>query len=380
MRNLSEKTTKCKNILLVSPYPVGRGGIEIFSLNLVRSVPKEKYKFVWYCHSIGDQSLAKEYEEEGVRIVEAAPPQDGAGRLKRVFCEAKDYCAVCKSEKFDIVHVQTGVRRFQALHILLAWFCGIPCRIAHGQSYVPNDNPNLKQRLYRYIIVHFSSKMAACSSPAARHLYGPRYMDCAMIFPNGIDTAHFAFSSEIRQSVRESMGLTNMLVFAHVGRFKAVKNHPFLIETFRLIAEKNDQARLLLLGGGKRIEEIKDLVRSYGLSDKVIFTGSTAQVSEYLCAADVFVLPSSYEGFGIVNLEAQASGLPCIVSDKVPPDAKIADDFKFLSLEAGPAFWAEQLLAVSTKPDAERINAWQKVRDGGFDIKDLGQHVTMLYD
>lgn len=380
MRNSSEKVTECKNILLVSPYPVGRGGIEIFLLNLVRSVPKEKYKFVWYCHSIGDQSLAREYELERVRIVEAAHPQEGAGRLKRVLFEAKDFWAVCKSEKFDIAHVHTSLRRFQAFYIFLAWLYRIPCRIAHSHSYAPNDDPNLKNRLYRFIVVHFSSKKAACSSLAARHLYGPRYMDCAVIFPNGIDTAHFAFSSKIRQTVRESMGLTNMLVFGHVGRFKAAKNHPFLVEVFRLIAEKNDRVRLLLAGGGKRIEEIENLVQSYGISDKVIFTDSTDRVSEYLCAIDVFVLPSFYEGFPIANLEAQASGLPCIVSDKVPTEVKIVEDLTFLPLEAGSAFWAERLLAIKPRPDAERINAWQKVRDAGYDLRDMGRYAGQLYN
>lgn len=379
MKNLSEKATRRKNILLVSPYPVGRGGIEIFLLNLVRSVPKEKYKFVWYCHSVGDESLAREYASEGVRIVKAARPQGGAGRLKRVLFEAKDFWALCKSEKFDIAHVHTANRSFQARYILLAWLYRIPCRIAHSHSYAPNDDPDLKNRLYRSIVVHFSNKMAACSSLAALHLYGSRYMDRAVIFPNGIDTARFAFSSEIRQSVRESMGLTNMLVFGHVGRFKEAKNHPFLIETFRVIAEKNNRARLLLLGSGKRIEEIKNLVRSYGLSDKVIFTDSTDRVSEYLCAADVFVLPSFYEGFPIANLEAQSSGLPCFVSDKIPPEAKIAEDLTFLPLEAEPAFWAEQLLAVRPNPDAERINAWQKVRNAGYDLCDMGRYAERLY-
>lgn len=126
-------------------------------------------------------------------------------------------------------------------------------------------------------------------------------------------------------------------------------------------------------------KEIRQQTVQYGLEQKVIFTGYTDRVSEYLCAMDVFLLPSLYEGFGNVNLEAQASGLPCIVSDRVPAEAKVAADFTFLPLEAGPAFWAERLLAVKPKPDTARINAWQKVRDAGYDLKDMGRYAEQLY-
>ena len=379
MSSSHKEVSTCKNVLLITPYRVVMGGIETFLLNLVRSVPKEKYRFIWYCQGIGDKVLAREFEAEGVCIIEAAHSPVGVSRLKKDFVKAKDFWKLCRSYKFNIVHVHTPRRRFQAYSILLSWLCGIPCRIAHGHNYIPNDDPTLKCRLYQYIIAHFSSKTAACSSLAARHLFGPRYMDRAVIFPNGIDTVHFAFSSEIRQTVRKSMGLNNMLVFGHAGRFREQKNHPFLIEVFRLLVEKNDPARPLLAGDGPRIEEIKDLVRSYGLTEKVIFTGNTNRISEYLCAMDVFLLPSLYEGLGIVNLEAQAAGLSCVVSDRVAPEAKIAEDLSFLPLEAGPVFWAERLLTVSPKPDAERMNAWQKVRDAGYDLRDMGRYAEQLY-
>lgn len=170
-----------------------------------------------------------------------------------------------------------------------------------------------------------------------------------------------------------------MLVFGHVGRFNKQKNHAFLIEVFRLVAEKNDRARLLLAGGGPMIDEIKALVRSCGLAGKVIFTGNTDRVSEYLCAMDVFVLPSLYDGFPLTILEAQASGLFCVASDEVAPETKITEDLIFLPLDAEPAFWAAQLLAVSPKPDTERINAWQTVRDAGHDLHDMGPNAERLY-
>ncbi len=121
------------------------------------------------------------------------------------------------------------------------------------------------------------------------------------------------------------MSLGNNLVIGHVGIFNKVKNYQFLLEVFREVACRNSRARLLLVGGGWLEKEIRMQVKQYGLEQKVIFTGYTGRVSEYLCAMDMFVLPSLYEGMPLSAIEAQTSGLPCVISDWVPPEVVLTE-------------------------------------------------------
>lgn len=378
-----EKTNRKKNILLVSARSMTRHGVQTTLLNIVRTSPLG-YRFTWYCPGKEDHAFAEDVRREGVTVVTGGLDLFHTSQKTQYRTVVNDIRRLCHEKKYDVIHVNTGKIKFQAVVLLTAMLCGVPQRIAHSHNCIPFAATGTLSRFKHFVlektVCFTATKLAACAPEAARALFGERKARNALVILNRIDTEKFAFSREKRNKLREELALVENLVLGHVGVFNRQKNHRFLLEVFREVAGRNSSARLLLVGSGSKEKEIRRQTEQYGLEQKVIFTGYTDRVSEYLCAMDVFILPSLYEGFGIVNLEAQASGLPCVVSDTIPPEAKVAEDFTFLPLKAGPAFWAEHLLTV-TPPhgDTERLNAWQAVRDAGYDLRDMGRYAKELY-
>ena len=218
-----------------------------------------------------------------------------------------------------------------------------------------------------------------CSRPAALDLFGEEAAQKAVILKYGIDTRRFAFSASVREECREELGLAGSdYVIGHIGRFAEQKNHRFLIDIFYEVSKVCPEARLLLLGEGTLQEEIRQRVSQYGLEDKVIFAGVTERTERYYCAMDVFVLPSLFEGLGIVNLEAQASGLSCVVSDAVPREVDVSGRMEFLPLGDAKA-WRDSLLKHKGLAH-EREGDWRDVYDAGYDVEKTAQALTEVFD
>lgn len=196
---------------------------------------------------------------------------------------------------------------------------------------------------------------------------------------NGIDVPHFAWNPAVREKVRCEMGISENLILGNVARFEAQKNHAFLIDIFYEVQKMRPDARLMLVGGGSLEPEIRQQAGRLGITDKVIFTGVRSDVNELLQAMDAFVLPSHYEGLGIVNIEAQAAGLPCFVSARVvPQEAKVTNLLQYIPLEAGAKAWAEQIVAGVIPPE-ERRNTTEEVVRAGFDIRTTAAELEKFY-
>jgi glycosyltransferase involved in cell wall biosynthesis len=159
---------------------------------------------------------------------------------------------------------------------------------------------------------------------------------------NAIDLEKFTFSGEKRNAIREALGIgRDALVLGHVGRFAKEKNHSFLLDVFSRLRKLQPEARLLLLGDGELFEAVKAEAARAGLADGVIFAGRQADVGAYMSAMDVFVMPSLFEGLGIVLIEAQANGLPCVASDQVPLETKASELIEYLPLRGDVDRWVE---------------------------------------
>lgn len=199
------------------------------------------------------------------------------------------------------------------------------------------------------------------------------------VIKNGIYSEHFAWNPDTRKKAREALGLGDAFVVGNVARFEEQKNHSFLIEVFNEIQKIHPTATLLLVGRGTLEPQIREQVSKLGLDDKVVFAGLRSDVNELLQAMDAFVLPSHFEGLGIVNIEAQAAGLPCFVSAKVvPPEAKITDLLHYIPLDAGAKEWALQILDNGI-PIEKRRNTTQKIIEAGFDIHATAEELECFY-
>ena len=198
---------------------------------------------------------------------------------------------------------------------------------------------------------------------------------------NAIDAASYRYNQITNKDVREEYNLNGKFVIGHVGRFFKPKNHPFIIQTFSKIAEKDPDAVLMLVGGGELddavLNKIKEEVRNLRLEKRVVFTGVRNDVYRIMQAFDIFILPSLHEGFPVVMVEAQAAGLKCIISDTVPMECDITGNVEALSLMKGADLWAERIL--SYKNSYKKQDTYDKIVDAEYDIKSNAEKLQNFY-
>ncbi len=383
-----------------------RGGAESRILEIYRTIDRERVQFDFLIHenddrrgrSTSDELMAShrqnpyddEFRELGGRIF-ALPRPDyrpgGTGLMA--------YRRACR--RFFAEHagewqvIQGHMTSTAAVYLKEAKRSGIPVTIAHARS--AGTDPGLKGLLTRFLRRPLSDPRQvdwrfACSSEAGHAVFGSAP---TVILPNAVSVDTFAWDPEKRAAIRREFGLEPYQVVGHVGSFRYAKNHEFLLRVFRRLCDsaKEDRYRLLMLGEGELLEEMKQLAAGLGISDRVIFAGTRGDVADVCQAMDVFAFPSRYEGMPGSVVEAQASGLPCLVSDRVTQEVGVTELVRFLSIgdertggEEEEALWAAQLSEIlaqeSPKRRAERNESIpRKLREAGFDVT---QQTAMLQD
>lgn len=235
----------------------------------------------------------------------------------------------------------------------------------------------IARRIWQQPLKHIADYNFACSYDSGVSQFGKNGE--FTVLRNGIDTPAFVWNLETRDGVREELGLGDCFAIGNVARFESQKNHSFLIEVFYELQKMQPDSKLVLVGRGTLENEIRQQIDSLGIADKVIFTGVRSDVNELMQAMDVFVLPSYFEGLGIVNIEAQAAGLPCFASaDVVPPEAKVTELLHYIPLDKGAKFWAEEILN-NRIPVTMRRNTMDDIVRAGFDIRSTAAELERFY-
>lgn len=221
----------------------------------------------------------------------------------------------------------------------------------------------------------YADEFFACSNAAGTFVYNNKVH--YSVINNAINVEKFKFVKELREQLREDMGLTNKIVIGHVGRFSKEKNHQFLIQIFKQILDKNKEAILLLIGEGELKNEIEMMTKALRIENNVVFLGNRKDVHMLYQIMDVFVLPSLYEGLPLVGVEAQINGLRCVMSENVTQEVQITD-VSFLSLSENKEIWSETIIK---KAYEERIiDSIDIVREKGFSIADEAQKLQERYE
>ena len=257
------------------------------------------------------------------------------------------------------------------IYFTAAKLCGVPVRIAHSHNI--RTEPTLKGRILARIIPwikYLSNVYWACSIPAGRYMFG-KDREFQVIY-NAISAERFCPDGEVRARMRSELGVADRFVVGHVGRFCPQKNQKFLLQIFKEVKSLRAEAVLLLIGTGALEGELRAEARRLGLEDSVRFLKPQTNIEDFYRAMDVFLLPSLFEGLGIVLIEAQACGLPCVVSTQVPSDADITGQTVFVPLDAAPQVWAGELV---NGRQAERTGLRAVIQKAGYDI---GQQASLL--
>lgn len=354
-----------------------RGGTESVVFNNYRFIDRSKIQFDIVVDNNSPCQIPEDIVKLGCKVYYISPYT----HLTQYITEIR---RLCKQNGYKIVH--SHMNAMSVFSLLAAWQAGVPIRIAHSHS-TASGGKDFKRDLFKYMLRPFSkvfaNKYFACSEYAAQWLFGKRTINKGKVFllNNAINVEQFKFDLWKRNESRHDMGLDGKFVVGHVGRFSPPKNHFFLIEIFNLICKEQSNSILLLVGGlgtaGTEIEErLQKKVDKLGLHDKVLFLGTKEDISNLYLAMDVFVLPSLYEGLGMASIEAQCSGLPCVLSDQVPEEAKVNKNVKFLSLNKSPEEWAEVILK---SKDEKREDCSMKIAAAGYEIEIVAKKLEQQY-
>ncbi len=347
------------------------GGIETMLMNYYRNIDRTKLQFDFMLHCKHTSHYESEILELGGKIykVPSYHPKEFfkyKNALKVFFDSHKEY---------KVVHSHIGFYSMYALKA--AKNAGVPVRIAH--SHCANKFWRLDATLPFRIVTRRGLKkqythLYACSPEAAEYMVPGK--PCK-ILNNAIDVERFIYSQNTRDRIRAQLDLDGSLVIGHVGRFTAEKNHSFILDVFAEISKKNDKAKLLLIGSGKLFEEMKAKAQALGIFEKVIFTGVRRDIADLMCAMDVFIFPSKFEGFPVTLIEAQSSDLPCVVSDTFSKTAILSDKVKVLSLNEDVNIWADALL--SANASSLRRNNYDLITEKGLNIKTNAKELQNTY-
>ncbi len=347
---------------------MGRGGLETMLMNAYRHIDREKLQFDFLVHRDFRADYDDEIESLGGKIYHLPRLNPFSPAYHR---ELDAFFRMHR--EYRIVHCHLDC--MSAIPLSAAKKAGVPVRIAH--SHNSNQDRNWKfilKRLYMRKIPSSASHFFACSQEAGEWMFPGQTFT---VIRNGINSDAFSFNPHTRSSLRQALGIDEQLLFGHVGRFAPQKNHVFLITVFHKIYMQNPDARLLLVGDGELRNQIEEQVNQLNLENAVIFVGSQANTAPYYQAMDLFILPSLYEGLPLVLVEAQASGLPCVISDQVSPECMITQDLVSVqNLDASPVKWADHILR---RTCSNRISHAEEVKARGYDITETAKWLETFY-
>lgn len=317
-----------------------------------------------------------EYEPEviaeGAKVLHLPSPYTGFFRyirsLKHLIYE----------NHYDIVHAHTMFNSGWAM--IVAKRCKVPVRIAHAHSAWDVNNSCIRkvyERLMQWLILSCATHLVACGDKAGVRLYGEKaYKKSGICIMNGIDTDLFSFNEAKREIIRESHGIQNCFVIGHVGHMVKVKNQTFLVQLMPEILKRIPNAKLMLLGDGEDRPALEQMIQQLNIDDSVIIIGNVRNVSDYLSAMDVFAFPSLFEGMPLSIIEAQANGLPCVLSTGVPKDVYLTDLIRSLPLEQAEK-WIDTICSIHRR---ESKKYSRELKEKGYDTLSVMDKFMKIYE
>lgn len=365
-----------KKVLEVFGEPISRGGQESYVISTLQNMDLSELQVdlftPYYCDN---QSYVDYMSSIGGKVIHCDIPfKVGGTRREIIPC----FNLYLNKNMYDVVHIHSGSVSVLAYYARVASKNGVKKVIVHSHS--SGIKENLKHFLMKtyaaLIFKKYATDYCACSVEAAKWKFPKSVLHDVKILKNGVDLNKFKFDSGIRNMMRNKYGIKDdELILGHVGRFTFEKNQTFLIDVLKDYISNFGNAKLVLVGDGTELNNVKSKVNSIGLENNVIFTGSQENVNEYMDMFDVFLFPSLYEGLGIVGIEAQAAGLQVIASENIPSAIAMSKNIKFKSLNS-KCEWSKE---INKLKKIKRTNNMEIIKQKGFDILDSSENVKSMY-
>ena len=338
---------------------MNRGGLETFTMGLMRNMDRSRVQFDFLVSL--DGAYDKEIRQLGGRIykipfIAQSGPFKYTADLNRFFIAHPEY---------RIIHIQMD--KFGGLPARVAHRSGLPVRIVHSHN-TKNEGGvlyGMVKNHYGRLVARHATHLMACGRDAAEWMF-KKAAPLAFIAHNGVDLCQF-YPDDRREG---------SFTLGHVGRFTENKNHSFLIDIFFELIKMEPDARLLLTGDGKLRAEMETKVNRLSLSHAVAFLGVRPDVQSIMSRCDALCMPSLFEGLPVTLVEAQACGIPALVSDNITAECDLTGDVGFMPLSASPAAWAAALLKY--KGRARRDNA-AVLESAGYSIRHTAATLQEYY-
>lgn len=338
------------------------GGSQSFVMEIYRKIDREMLQFDFVTFPNQKVDFYDEIISLGGRVYES-PRYNGKNHFEFVkwwksFFE--------QHQEYRVFHCH--VRSVAAICISIAHKYGCYA-IAHSHSTSNGSGIiSVIKDIMQFPVRFQADYMFACSYDAGKWMFGNRTIarnNFEVIF-NAIDSERFGYNLQKRIQIRKKLKISDKFVIGHVGRFTEPKNHMFLLEVFSEVLKERDNACLLLIGDGEKRSEIERKINELRINDSVILAGSKSNTCDYYQAMDVFAFPSLWEGLGMAAIEAQASGLHCVVSERIPKEVDIgASLICAIELDKGIKIWKDNIVSYV---DAERSSHIDEVKTSGYDV------------
>lgn len=354
---------------------LNHGGAENVAVNFFRLVDKSKFT----CDYLIYVNENKDYEEEinqlGGKVYCITSPRENYIKWR------KEFTTFLKNNgPYDIVHSHNLFHSADVLKI--AKHLGIKRRIAHAHTTSSSVNIIILKKIYDHIkrkkMLKYATDLVACGTDAGNYLFGKKdFTQKGIVINNDIDLNKFQYKPEMREKYRELLNVQDKYVILNVGRLLPVKNQLFLIELMKEINKEHKNVVLLIAGDGILKEELKQKINSYHLQENIILLGNRDDVPNILNAADVFIMPSLFEGLPLATIEAQANGLPVILSDTISKECNITGLVRFISLDSPKSEWVNIMLSYK---DPKHTDTTELIKKMKYDTESNRVLVNQFYE
>lgn len=312
-------STEKINILYVC-FNLNTGGVQNFLINNFIALDKKIFN-ISFCVLNKKKNYYDDFiEKNGGKLYKITSFLDD----KKAF--TVEFNKLLKTINVDVVHTHLNFLSIPVLKICKKNHVAV--RVCHGHaSYKSSNLFSFLYRIYfKLIISNYANGFCACSSESSDWLFGKRKKG-VFIMDGSVDFNLYKFNNDTRQKKRMELNAVNKRIFINVAALVPIKNQVLILRAFSMIP--NDNSLLIICGSGECEKDLREEILKLRLEDRVFLLGNRKDISELLSASDLFVLSSLAEGLSLSSLEAQANGLPCLLSNGVPKNIDISNNCYF---------------------------------------------------
>lgn len=356
---------------------MNKGGLEAVIMGWYRNIDLNELQFDFTTLTKEECPYDKEILEKGGRIIYVPSRQD-VGNIKHCY-----YLYKCIKENGPYMAVHSHMNFHGGIVAIIAKLAGVKNVISHAHN-TKDDGVGLKRKIEIFILqkllLLFSDKLIACGIDAGNFVFGSKSK--FKVINNAVDNEVFKPIDDklAIKKIKKELNIKEEIILGHIGRFTEQKNHKYIIKIINELKNKNFKFKLILIGDGALKEEVLNEFKVRNIDKYVIYLGLQDDINKYMNIMDLFIFPSLYEGLPVVLVEAQSTGLPCIVSDKITKDVDLGLGLiEFLSIDNDVDLWVEKIIQKRIRKLYNKDMILECLKSKGYSLFNTTHEIVNIY-